>query len=218
MGDENLKINIFHPQNSFINKCLGCERCFFEGRCFQDKKDDMGVIKKEMLSSDIIIFASPIYFVNVSGDMKIFLDRISNLAHLLPLRGKAGICILSSCGNGVHHTLDYMNTVMSFLGLYVIDKYNVSHYTEEQLDKNPDYMKDKISESATKIIECLKKSSSRSNETLEIIYKNLKNYIENSKELNKNEYKYWKNNNMLDFKTYEQLISKKTNKNLWNLK
>ena len=40
------------------------------------EKDDMDSIAQEMMVSDIIVLASPVYFYNISGQMKTLIDRM----------------------------------------------------------------------------------------------------------------------------------------------
>ena len=62
-------------------KYKGCKAC---GGCKSgsDKcviKDDLAEVLDEMLKSDIIVYASPNYFGDVSGQFKLFLDRTFSL-------------------------------------------------------------------------------------------------------------------------------------------
>jgi len=43
-----------------IKPCLGCVTCGYEGPCVQ--KDDNEVIKKALLSSDMLVLATPLYY------------------------------------------------------------------------------------------------------------------------------------------------------------
>lgn len=52
------------------------EELFKKGIDRQSNADDGGVIKKELLESDIIIISSPVYLQNVSVDTKNFIERI----------------------------------------------------------------------------------------------------------------------------------------------
>ena len=58
-----------------INYCLACDACqeTVEAECIQ--QDDMAELCLKLLGADAIVFASPIYFFTVSGQMKVFLDR-----------------------------------------------------------------------------------------------------------------------------------------------
>lgn len=56
-----------------INPCTGCVACGYEGPCVQ--KDDTGVIRKAILSADMIVFATPLYYYGMSAQLKITIDR-----------------------------------------------------------------------------------------------------------------------------------------------
>jgi multimeric flavodoxin WrbA len=57
-----------------ILPCRGCFKCK-GGRC-RGNRDDMNEILEEMIDADAFIFATPVYFWNVSGLMKMFFDRL----------------------------------------------------------------------------------------------------------------------------------------------
>ena len=62
-----------------INMCKACQVCTTEEhflKCIYDEKDDVSLIFEKMRHADIIIYATPIYVMNMTGLMKIFLDRI----------------------------------------------------------------------------------------------------------------------------------------------
>lgn len=60
-----------------VHPCAGCERCFADGRCVVD--DDYQALYDKVLEADAIILASPVYFTNVSGWTKAFVDRFQCL-------------------------------------------------------------------------------------------------------------------------------------------
>lgn len=62
-----------------IEHCFGCSSCWVKtpGRCII--KDDMEELLKKFISSDIVVFATPVYFDNVTGIMKNFIDRLTPL-------------------------------------------------------------------------------------------------------------------------------------------
>ena len=59
-----------------IHECLGCFSCWTArpGECVQ--KDRMEEILTPAIECDVLILATPLYFDNVTGLMKIFLDRL----------------------------------------------------------------------------------------------------------------------------------------------
>ena len=56
-----------------INFCLGCLTCQKTRKCVI--KDDAPAIVEKMLSSDAIALATPVYYYEMSGQMKTLLDR-----------------------------------------------------------------------------------------------------------------------------------------------
>lgn len=53
--------------------CTGCFSCRNSGKCIYD--DDAERIVKRMATADVIVFATPIYYFEMSGQMKTLLDR-----------------------------------------------------------------------------------------------------------------------------------------------
>ena len=61
-----------------IRFCKGCLACQTTGRCVI--RDDADVIVQEkMLHADVLVFATPIYYYEMSGQMKTLLDRANSL-------------------------------------------------------------------------------------------------------------------------------------------
>jgi len=60
-----------------IGYCRGCHSCWFEtpGRCAIE--DDMAGVLAELAGADVIVLASPVYFNNISGTLKAFMDRLT---------------------------------------------------------------------------------------------------------------------------------------------
>lgn len=57
--------------------CKGCLACQKTGRCVL--KDDAAEITGKMQAADVLVFATPIYYYSVSGQMKTMLDRSNPL-------------------------------------------------------------------------------------------------------------------------------------------
>lgn len=60
-----------------ISFCRGCFACLKLGRCVI--RDDAPAIVEKMHDADVIVFASPIYYYEMSGQMKTLLDRANSL-------------------------------------------------------------------------------------------------------------------------------------------
>ena len=58
-----------------IKGCLACEYCHTkgEGKCIQ--KDDMDKVYPELAASDVVVFASPVHYFAVSGQLQSVIAR-----------------------------------------------------------------------------------------------------------------------------------------------
>ena len=54
--------------------CLGCSYCKSHDVCKQD--DDMSIVYEKMRDADIILFATPVYFAQMTGQLKNCIDRL----------------------------------------------------------------------------------------------------------------------------------------------
>jgi len=60
-----------------INFCRGCFVCQEKQRCVI--RDDADVICQKALEADVLVFATPIYYYEMSGQLKTLLDRLNPL-------------------------------------------------------------------------------------------------------------------------------------------
>ena len=65
---------LFDPNKLQLEFCRGCKNCFNTGKCPLDLKDSGKLLKDSMIEADFIIFLSPVYAHNVSGDIKNIID------------------------------------------------------------------------------------------------------------------------------------------------
>ncbi|WP_418667577.1 flavodoxin family protein [Allofournierella sp.] len=68
------KISLYDKTIGF---CRGCLACLKTGRC--TIRDDADTIAQKMLTADVLVFATPIYYYEMSGQMKTMLDRANPL-------------------------------------------------------------------------------------------------------------------------------------------
>lgn len=64
-------------KNLNMKFCTGCLYCQKKGSCILD--DDMNELYDTIQNADVLVFATPIYYYAVSGQMKTFLDRLNPL-------------------------------------------------------------------------------------------------------------------------------------------
>lgn len=86
-----------------IFPCKNCKYCHKKFEC--GTNDDMKELYLKIKEADLIVFASPTYFDNVSGYMKNFMDRLLPYYFSKKLVGKKAI-LLTCAGFGEYVELD----------------------------------------------------------------------------------------------------------------
>jgi multimeric flavodoxin WrbA len=69
-----------------IKGCLGCTECKKDQTKFCCQKDDMAGLYTKLNETDVILLGSPVYFGDISGQSKCFVDRM--YAYLGPAGSK----------------------------------------------------------------------------------------------------------------------------------
>lgn len=71
-GHSVVEIYLNEKHIDFCDGCAYCEK--HPGKCTHH--DDMAEIIVELIKCDVVVFASPVYFYSISGQMKAFIDRL----------------------------------------------------------------------------------------------------------------------------------------------
>ena len=66
------KISLIGKEIQFCKGCFGCQKL---GRCVI--KDDVNDIMAKVLEADVVCWATPIYYYEMSGQMKTLIDRMN---------------------------------------------------------------------------------------------------------------------------------------------
>lgn len=196
-----------------INKCTGCTRCFFYASSCASFRDSIDMLEKSMLEADLIIFGSPVYAHNITGEMKNFFDRISHMLHLMMLCGKYAITISTSSSNGNKSVNEYFYKLMLYFGIKLIDQISymqLLEFDEEKflkcINTTDSILKDEISfkpnELQEKIFSIYKKAYS------DIYYRDIKdkNSTKNQEAI------YWYDNGYFNFNSFEELFNAMKNR------
>jgi multimeric flavodoxin WrbA len=119
LGD--IEYEIVSLSDCDLKTCKGCIHCFNKGEEFCPLKDDRDKLIEKMNNSDGIIFSSPNYSFNVSGLMKVFLDRLGFIFHRPRFFGKAFTSIVVQGFYGGNKIIDYFNFIGKGLGFNVVN-------------------------------------------------------------------------------------------------
>ncbi len=108
-----------------LAQCLGCFLCFEKGEEHCPRKDDAPSIEQKMHEADGVIFASPVYGMNVSGLMKVFIDRLSYIFHRPRFFDKKALLLVTTGALGEKDVLDYLSLVAGIWGFEVAGRVGI---------------------------------------------------------------------------------------------
>ena len=110
------EVDILQVGKMKINGCLACEYCHTkgEGKCVQ--KDDMEKVIPAYLDSDMIVFASPVYYFDMSAQLSAAIQRVYCIGK--PAKATKAALLLSSAspGTGEGAIVTYHN-MLKFMGI-----------------------------------------------------------------------------------------------------
>ena len=69
-GNDTEIISLARKRMGFCTGCLSCQKTF---RCYM--QDDAAIIAEKIKNADVVVFATPIYYYGISGQLKTLLDR-----------------------------------------------------------------------------------------------------------------------------------------------
>lgn len=107
-----------------VTPCTACEGCSINGICVFE--DDVSTLVERMKDADGIVFASPVYIDNISGQMKIFFDRLADAIHYQVLAGKYGCSVATTHTSGGDQVVAYQNHVLNYLGVITVGGVSVA--------------------------------------------------------------------------------------------
>ena len=73
--DTGNEVEYISLKNKDIRFCIGCLACQKTGHCVI--KDDVADIMNSVLKADVVVWATPIYYYEMSGQMKTLIDRLN---------------------------------------------------------------------------------------------------------------------------------------------
>ena len=93
------EVEIYHVGRMKIGGCLACEYCHGkgEGKCIQ--KDDMDKLMPAYQESDMIVFASPLYYASLTAQLEAAIQRVYPIGK--PAKATKAALLLSSA-SGVY--------------------------------------------------------------------------------------------------------------------
>lgn len=117
--DAGAQTQLFSLSDLSVQPCQGCTNvCHTTGTCQQ--ADDFATMSAAMIQADAIIFATPNYFLNVSAQMKAFIDRCGLLMHCQNLTGKYAAVVVTSGGSDPDDVANYFQRLLGQFGFWMV--------------------------------------------------------------------------------------------------
>lgn len=102
-----------------INYCKGCKHCYDTGECIIN--DDMQIIMETLANADIVVLGTPSYWGDVTGQMKVFIDRSTPYCDTNPSmkyisKMKLGISIVVRTGTDENENIAILEKIEHYFG------------------------------------------------------------------------------------------------------
>ena len=112
-------VTTFHLDSMNLHGCKGC-CCGDSGReCPCVQKDDMAAIYPAVKGCDVLVLASPLYYWNLSGQLRTAMDRLfaleENDGNLLRGHDRFGVLLMAAEGHDFEDVQAYYSHLMKHL-------------------------------------------------------------------------------------------------------
>jgi multimeric flavodoxin WrbA len=112
LKDEGIETELVQLAGKNIQGCIACRKCFkLKNKRCSVEKDILNDCLDKMLESDGIILASPVYYSDITANMKALIERAGYVsgANGCLLKRKIGASVVAVRRAGAIHTFDSMN-------------------------------------------------------------------------------------------------------------
>lgn len=109
--ESNNTVNRINLREKNVKFCFGCSMCLERGECSID--DDMKAMLDIVKEADVIAFATPVYFGGISGQLKVFIDRLYPI--YTELKAKKAIVIAACYQNSKKRIKESIYSIKNFL-------------------------------------------------------------------------------------------------------
>lgn len=90
---ENLQVREIRADDVSVSLCIACQQCGTDSSCVFD--DDTNDIVNAVMESDIIVFATPVYWWGMTAQLKVIIDKFySQCSKMHELKKKVGIIVI----------------------------------------------------------------------------------------------------------------------------
>ena len=109
------EVEILHVGKMKIAGCLGCEYCHGKGESKCIQKDDMEKVIPAYLDSDMIVFASPLYYATLTAQLEAAIQRVYCIGK--PAKATKAALLLSSASGAYDAAIARYKAYTGFTGI-----------------------------------------------------------------------------------------------------
>lgn len=192
------QVNEFFLPKDMPNFCTGCYSCFYNGEDTCPHYEYIKPIVDAMIESELIILTSPVYGLDVSGQMKALIDHLCYMwfSHRPnpKMFDKIALTVSTTAGMGLKHTSKTMKNSLKFWGAKKIYAYNVPvsamKWTEVSEKKKAQINKE-INNLAVQITKSVKNAQKLRNPLFRSFLFNIMKGMQKKNDWNKTDREHW---------------------------
>ncbi|MFX0050019.1 MAG: flavodoxin family protein [Candidatus Hermodarchaeota archaeon] len=178
--------------------CLGCRSCFDKGEKACPRKDDLLLIVEKLKKVNGVIFASPVYVSDISGEMKTLIDRMAYITHRPAFFNKCSFIITTTHSVGNKHARDSLGAATFAWGFHHVGSLGLKIPTVKgppDLERN----QKQIKKAARKFYTAIDKQHFKSPSLLSLAVFKVQQRANSNPEYKETlDYNYWVNNGYSD--------------------
>lgn len=106
-----LSTNFVSLAGKEIQPCTGCEFCSTEHRCVLE--DDWEAVADRIIDAHVLVVGAPVYFYEVCGHLKNFIDRTYSLYHDRRLSGRHSVAIAVHADKGAERAVETLEAFLN---------------------------------------------------------------------------------------------------------
>lgn len=115
--DEQIELIYLWPNQYNSKHCVSCYQCFMKGEETCPHSEIIQPVAKHIDAADLVVFATPVFSLQVSADIKNLIDHMSYKFHRSDYAGKKAIVITTTAGGGHKETAAYLESVLRSWGV-----------------------------------------------------------------------------------------------------
>jgi multimeric flavodoxin WrbA len=176
-----------------LKPCVGCYICVKLGEDKCPIKDDREKIVKEMLKADGVLFASPVYTMQITALMKNFFERVGYIDHRPRFYGKYAMLMAVCAGFGADNANEYMDGMCSIFGFNIASSVELKVASKSENEKAYNYKQ--TMDAFNRFIQTIKENDGRppSITMTQLIYYNVfRTLSQLQKDMYKADYNFYK--------------------------